>query len=92
MFGTEEMGTEEVLLFHKAASENGCHVEQTQEDIEFIDSLLWYKKRELFLNKESRRTASGNYRRDSGYMHFMDKGLDALVQSAQARNEASHAL
>jgi hypothetical protein len=87
IFGTQEMKTEEVVMFATAAMENGCDVEQTRDDIQFIDSLLWYKKRELFLNKESRKTRGGNYRRDSGYSNFMENGLQNLADMARARNE-----
>lgn len=79
MFGTEEMKTDEVLLFALTMKENGADAEETNSTIGFIDSLLWYKKRQLFLNKETSKTRTGNYRRNSGYMAFMEKGIESLL-------------
>jgi hypothetical protein len=79
MFGTEEMKTDEVVMFAITLKENGADAEETNATIGFIDSLLWYKKRQLFLNKETSKTRTGNYRRNSGYMEFMEKGIESLV-------------
>ena len=82
-FGTDEMTTEEVTIYAEVLLESDLHAKEAVAEIKFIDSLLWYKKRELFLNRETRLTRSGNHRKDSGYYKFMESGLQALIDNAK---------
>lgn len=72
-FGTIEMRTDEVLLMATVARDNGSSVGEIQNLINFVDGVLYYKKRQLFLQKEESKTRAGNYRKDSRYISVLEK-------------------
>ncbi len=88
VFGTEEMTTQEVLLMAQVARDNGDSVEEIQNLIDFVDGVLWYKKRQIFLQKEESKTRAGHYRRDSNYMAVLEKMVRNLtIANMEARGE-----
>jgi hypothetical protein len=59
------MTTEEVVLMVDVCHENGQTTDETLNFINFVDALLWYKKRQMFLNRQENKTRAGHFRKDS---------------------------
>lgn len=82
------MTTDEVVLMATVARDNGSSVEEIQNLINLVDGFLFYKKRQLFLQKEESKTRSGHFRKDSMYMNVLEKMVrNQTVADMESRGE-----
>lgn len=65
-FGTSIMKTDEVVLFVKAARENGADLATAVEDMHMIDDILHLKRLHLAVHGVIKKTKAGYLRKGTG--------------------------
>lgn len=86
-FGTSVMKTDEVVLFVKAAVDNGVDLETAYEDMQTIDTLLHIKKLHLAVHGTIKYTRSGNFRKGSTLYDAFNSILEGKVNQDKIRKD-----
>jgi hypothetical protein len=82
IFQTSVMKTEEVLLFVKAAVENGSSIEEANEDMRMVDDILNIKRIHMVVHGEIKRTRSGHLRKGTS----LYDSIEAIINSRSKEN------
>lgn len=82
-FGTEEMNTEEVILFAQSAKSNGSETEVIFKDIQMIDKMLAGTKLIRVLSPAMSFTKTGRMRKNVNLSSFYDQIIEERIKEDQ---------
>ena len=82
-FGTSIMKTDEVVLFVKAALENGSDIETAYQDMQMIDSMLHMKQLYYATIHANRYTRSGNVKKNNTLHDQYSLMLDGIIKNQE---------
>lgn len=81
VFETEIMTNDEVVLFIKAANENGTDLNTAYEDMKMIDNILYAKRLHLMVHGFIKTTTRGYLRKGTSLYNVIDGIIDARCES-----------
>ena len=79
IFQTQEIRTDEALIYIKAAIENGSSTETAYNDIHLIDNLFMVKRFHLATRGYMKLTWRGNARKNQTLSDALEAVIDACV-------------
>lgn len=87
VFDTSVMKTEEVILFVKAATENGSDLETAYDDMRMIDDILHLKRLHLAVHGQIKKTKAGHLRKGTSLYDAISDVIGSRCISQKLKSE-----